>query len=136
MYFGNVSILLHCKIEFLPGKAVFENDGAIQRQAQSILIFVQFVVGLPEESSTPGILSGDRCTQCMGVSGGQREVTEHKQQVIAKMLLQILDHPISFTAIGTFIVAKFDQGDLGMRTSLAMVVGTYRDFESGHLITC
>ncbi|MNP09163.1 hypothetical protein D3C76_1012560 [compost metagenome] len=72
----------------------------------------------------------------MRVRGGQWKVTEHELQIIAKMLLQILDHPIRFTAIGTFIVAKFDQGDLGMRTSLAMVVGTYRDFESGHLITC
>ncbi|MNP31280.1 hypothetical protein D3C76_1243940 [compost metagenome] len=72
----------------------------------------------------------------MRVSSGQWKITEHEQQIIAKMLLQILDYPIRFSAIGTLIVAKFHQCDLGMRTSLAMVAGTYRDFESGHGITC
>src|SRR6202166_1632130 len=121
LYLGGELPGRQCIAKTALGQAEGSAQSEDERDAELILIGVEPVVHLPKALMSRRVFRRLRGRLCERVRLGQRKVSEHEPELLGKSLLQPLEARKTERAIGTFIVAIFDERDRRVRRTLDVV---------------
>jgi hypothetical protein len=85
------------------------------------LVLEQTIVHLPEPALGRGAFGGFRGVLRVRMALAQWKVPEDKTQRRSQPALHLFDDRIGAAAVGTFVVAVFDEGDCRIRRTLSVV---------------